>query len=135
MKTLSGLQIPKIKWNCLNNASGYVDFFTFTTLLWLVLFDVFQVKPLCDATITGGVRPFFALFALNFQVPSCIFQYYLAARRIEIMIKLIILNIFGQPNCILTLKKGFDETLKNIAAVSKDLLRISWKCMKIALIF
>ena len=31
-------------------------------------------------------------------------------------------------------KKGFDEALKNIPAVSEDLLRIAWKCMKIALI-
>ena len=50
------------------------------------------------------------------------------------MIKLTIVNILGQPNGILDLKKGFDKTLKNIPGVSEDLLRISWKCMKIALI-
>ena len=50
------------------------------------------------------------------------------------MIKLTIINILGYPNEILDLKKGFDKTLKNIPAVSKDLLRIAWKCMKIALI-
>ena len=48
------------------------------------------------------------------------------------MIKLTILNILGQPNGILDLKKGFDKTLKNRPAVSEDLLRIVWKCMKIA---
>ena len=31
------------------------------------------------------------------------------------------------------MKKGFDKTLKNIPAVSEYLLRIAWKCMKIAL--
>ena len=35
---------------------------------------------------------------------------------------------------ILNLKKGYGRTLKNILAVSKDWLRIDWKCMKIALI-
>ena len=30
--------------------------------------------------------------------------------------------------------KGFDKTLKNIPAVSKDLLKIAWRCVKIALI-
>ena len=50
------------------------------------------------------------------------------------MIKLIIINILGQPNEILDLKKGFDKTLKNIPAVSEDLLRIAWKSMKAALI-
>ena len=48
------------------------------------------------------------------------------------MIKLTIINIWGQRNGILDLKKGFDKTLKNIPAVSEDLLRIAWKCMKIA---
>ena len=80
------------------------------------------------------VRPFFALFVLNFQVRSRSFQHYLAVSRIEIMIKFTILDSFGYPHCILNLKNGFDKTLKNIAAVSKDLLRIAWKCMKIALI-
>ena len=50
------------------------------------------------------------------------------------MMKLTRLNILGYPNDILDFKKGFDKTLKNISAVSKDLLRIAWKCMKIALI-
>ena len=51
------------------------------------------------------------------------------------MIKHTIINILGQPNGILDLKKEFDKTLKNIPAVSKDLLRIEWKCMEIGLIF
>ena len=47
------------------------------------------------------------------------------------MIKLISLNILGKPNDSLGLKKEFDKTLKNISAVSKDLLSVAWKCMKI----
>ena len=50
------------------------------------------------------------------------------------MIKLTIFNILGQPGGILDLKKVFDKTLRNIPAVSEDLLIIVWKCMKIALI-
>ena len=50
------------------------------------------------------------------------------------MIKLTIINILGQPNGILDLKKEFDEALKNIPAASKDFLRIAWKCMKITLV-
>ena len=50
------------------------------------------------------------------------------------MIKLAIINILGQPNGRLDLKKGFDKALKNIQAESNDLLRIAWKCMKIVLI-
>ena len=50
------------------------------------------------------------------------------------MIKLTMINILGQRNGILDLKKGFDKTLKNIPAVSEDLLRVAWKCLKIALI-
>ena len=50
------------------------------------------------------------------------------------MIKPTIINILGQPNGIADLKKGFDKALKNIPAGSQDLLRIAWKCMKIALI-
>ena len=50
------------------------------------------------------------------------------------MIKLTIISILGQPNGILDLKKGFDKALKNIPAVSEDLLRVAWKCLKIALI-
>ena len=43
------------------------------------------------------------------------------------MIKRTSLNILGQPNDILDLKKRFDKTLKNISAVSEDLLKILWK--------
>ena len=50
------------------------------------------------------------------------------------MIKFTIINILGQPNGTLDLKKGFDKALKDIPAVSEDLLSIAWKCMKIALI-
>ena len=50
------------------------------------------------------------------------------------MIKPTIISILGQPNGILDLKKGFDKVLKNIPAVSEDLLRIDWKCLKIAVI-
>ena len=35
---------------------------------------------------------------------------------------------------ILDFKKGYYKTLKNIPAVSEDLLKIAWKGMKIALI-
>ena len=49
------------------------------------------------------------------------------------MIKLTIINILESPKGILDLKKGFDKALKNILAVSEDLLRIAWKCMTIAL--
>ena len=42
------------------------------------------------------------------------------------MIKPTIVNILAYPNGMLDLKKGFDKTLKNIPAVSKDLLRIAW---------
>ena len=38
------------------------------------------------------------------------------------MIKLTIINILGEPNGILDLKKEFDSALKSIPAVSKDLL-------------
>ena len=50
------------------------------------------------------------------------------------MIKPTIINIIGWPNEILDLKKRFDKALKNTPAVSKNLLRMAWKCMKIALI-
>ena len=43
------------------------------------------------------------------------------------MIKPTIINILGQPNGIVNLKKGFDKALKDIPAVSEDLLRIAWK--------
>ena len=49
------------------------------------------------------------------------------------MIKLTIINILGQPKGILDLKKESDKALKNVPAVSEDLLRIAWKFMKIAL--
>ena len=50
------------------------------------------------------------------------------------MIKPTILNILGQANGILDLKKGFDKVLKNKPAVTEDLVRIGWKSMKITLI-
>ena len=50
------------------------------------------------------------------------------------MIKLTIINILGQLNGILDLIKGFDKNFKNTLAVSEDLLWITWKCTKIALI-
>ena len=50
------------------------------------------------------------------------------------MIKPTIISILGQPNGIVDLKKGFDKAPKDISAVSQDLLRIAWECMKIGLI-
>ena len=50
------------------------------------------------------------------------------------MIKPTIINILGQPNGILDLKKKIDKAFKNITVVSEDLLRIAWKFMKIVLI-
>ena len=50
------------------------------------------------------------------------------------MIKPTIINILGQPNGFLDLKKGLDKALKNTPAASEDLLRIVWKFMKIAVI-
>ena len=47
------------------------------------------------------------------------------------MIKFTTVKIVGQPNGILDLKRGYNETCKNIPTVSEDLLRIVWKCMKI----
>ena len=41
------------------------------------------------------------------------------------------INILGQPNFILDLKKKYDKTLKNIPIVSEDCLKIDWKCIKI----
>ena len=35
------------------------------------------------------------------------------------------INILGQSNFILNLKKGYDKTLKNISTVSEDWLKIS----------
>ena len=55
--------------------------------------------------------------------------------RILIMIKPTIINILGYANGIVDLKKGFDKGLKNIPAVTEDLHRIAWKCMKVVLIF
>ena len=40
------------------------------------------------------------------------------------MINLTTINILGQPNIVLNLKKGFDKTLKNIPTVSEDWMRI-----------
>ena len=51
------------------------------------------------------------------------------------MINSTTINILGQPNFNLDLKKEYDKTLKNIPTVTEDCLRIDWKCMKIALIF
>ena len=50
------------------------------------------------------------------------------------MIKFTIANIFRKLNDILDLKKIYDRTLKNIPTVGEVLLKIAWKCMKIALI-
>ena len=50
------------------------------------------------------------------------------------MINFTTINILGQPNLILKLKKEYDKTLKNMPTVSEDCLRIDWKCMTIALI-
>ena len=50
------------------------------------------------------------------------------------MIKPTIINILGQIDGVLDLKKEFDKALKYIPAESEDLLRIAWKCMNIALI-
>ena len=50
------------------------------------------------------------------------------------MTKPTIINILGQPNGVLDLKKEFDKALKNIPAASQDFLTIAWKCMKITLI-
>ena len=49
------------------------------------------------------------------------------------MVKFTILVILEQPN-IFHLKNGFGKTLKNIQAVSEDLMMIVWKRMKITLI-
>ena len=43
------------------------------------------------------------------------------------MIKPAIINILGQPNGIVDLKNRFDKALKNIVAISEDLLSIAWK--------
>ena len=43
------------------------------------------------------------------------------------MIQLTIFNILGQPNGISDFEKGIDKTLRNIPAISEDLLRIFWK--------
>ena len=48
----------------------------------------------------------------------------------QTQIKLTIFNVLGQANDILDLKMGFDKTLKNIPAISEDLLRIAWMCIK-----
>ena len=50
------------------------------------------------------------------------------------MIKLTTINMLGQPNVFLNVKKGYDKILKNIPTLSEDLLKIVWKCMKLALI-
>ena len=50
------------------------------------------------------------------------------------MIKLTIIDIFGEPHNILDLKKGYDKTLKNIPTVTENLRRIAYAFMKIAVI-
>ena len=50
------------------------------------------------------------------------------------MINCTTINILGQPNISLNLKKEYDKTLKNIPTASEDCLRIDWKSVKIALI-
>ena len=50
------------------------------------------------------------------------------------MINFTAINILGQPNVILNLKKEYDKTLKNKPTVSEDWLRSDLKRMKIALI-
>ena len=47
------------------------------------------------------------------------------------MMKLTTVKIVRQPNGILDLKRGYNETCKNMPTVSEDLLSIVWKCMKI----
>ena len=39
------------------------------------------------------------------------------------MIKLITVDILGQPNVILNLKEGYNKTFKNILTINVDLLR------------
>ena len=43
------------------------------------------------------------------------------------MIRLTNINILGQPNDTLDLKKGFDKNLKNMQTVSDDFLKIKRK--------
>ena len=83
-KTLSGLQIPKIKCYCLHNASPYVVFLLppYYSDLSLWLFCVLKIKSLCNANVTVDVKAFFPLFVLIFQVGLRSFQYYLAVRTI-----------------------------------------------------
>ena len=50
------------------------------------------------------------------------------------MIKLTTLSILGQPNSIFDLKKLFYKAVKNMPAVSEDLLRMAWESTKTALI-
>ena len=50
------------------------------------------------------------------------------------MLKPTIINILGQTDGILDLKKEFDKALKYIPAESEDLLRMALKCIKVALI-
>ena len=49
------------------------------------------------------------------------------------MINFTTLNILGQHNGILDLKKGFHKAHKNMPVVSENLLRIAWKSTKIVL--
>ena len=49
------------------------------------------------------------------------------------MINFTTINILGQPNFVLDLKKEYGKTLKKYTNVSEGCLRIGWKCMKIVL--
>ena len=42
------------------------------------------------------------------------------------MIYFTTINILGQPNVILNLKKGYDKTLRNISTVIENWLRIDF---------
>ena len=50
------------------------------------------------------------------------------------MINFTTINILGQPNFFLNLKKGYDKTLRNAQAVGEHWLRFDWKCMKMTLV-
>ena len=88
------------------------------------LFNIFNIKSLCNVKFTVDVTLFFAFFVLIFMS---------ARGDMKILFSKII-NILGWPNGTLDLKKGFDKAVKNKPAVSYYLLRIAWKCMKIMLI-
>ena len=71
-------------------------------------------------------------FDLTCRLPQLSISY-LAVRRLQYL--RIVLNFYRiYLDGILNLKKGYDKTFKTIPTVSEDLLKIAWKCMKIALI-